>query len=133
MMNNVVDRVSIRQAGGVTGAVGLLVVIGFAAGVHAVVAVPALVHQCFLVGLPLALSLRSAIRAPQVVLALAFPLSVALTALSVQFLVWFEWATPMAIVGLSSLYGAVLGLLLDPGDAGLPAVGGPDPAGGSAR
>lgn len=101
----------------------LLVVAGFGALTALVLAVGAgtlgglmaLFHLCFLVGAPLALLVADDLRSRAAVVVVSAALSVAIAAIAVQSLVWFELASPELIVVLATVYGVTLAQLLGVG------------------
>ena len=72
----------------------------------------ALVQMGGLIGAPLALILNRNLRSTSAVLALSIALSIALSALAVQSLIWFAVATRLALIATGTAYGAALALLL---------------------
>jgi hypothetical protein len=102
-------------------AVGLLALgFGNAGGVVA------FVHQCFVVGLPFALVLGTrTLRSLRAVAAIAFALSMAISALSAQVLIMFTLADPLYLLTAATLYGIALALVAD---AGLGGASKPEPA-----
>lgn len=104
----------------------LLIVAGFGALTALVLAVGAgtlgglmaLFHLCFLVGAPLAVLVADDLRSRAAVVVVAAALSVAITAIAVQSLVWFELASAELIVVLATVYGVTLAQLLGTGAVG---------------
>ncbi len=80
----------------------------------------ALVHLGGLIGAPLALILNRHLRSASVTFVLSIALSLALTGLAVQSLIWFTAATRLTTLAAATLYGAAIAWLLssEP-DAGL--------------
>ncbi len=66
----------------------------------------------FLVGAPLAILLQRELRSWPMVVVVSVPLSIALSAIAVQFLIWFRVATSELLVITATAYGLVLALLL---------------------
>lgn len=77
----------------------------------------ALLQLCLLVGGPVALLLADDLRSRAAVVVLAAALSVAISAIAVQSLVWFRLASAELIVVLATVYGVVLAQLLASSDA----------------
>jgi hypothetical protein len=73
----------------------------------------ALVQLGGLIGAPLALILNRQVRSASVVVVLSIALSMALAALAVQVLVWFEAATRLLLVASATAYGVGLAALLN--------------------
>ena len=94
---------------------GVLTVVTSAAGWDTLGGMAALVQVCLLVGSPLALTLRSTVRSPTVVAVLAVALSLAITAVAAQSLIWFSIASRSLIVVAATLYGVGLGALVGQG------------------
>jgi hypothetical protein len=95
---------------------GLLTALTLLVGLDSVGGVMALIQLCLGVGTPLALVLLDRLRSWQVTVVVAAALSIALSALSVQFLIWFRIATPVYLVLTATAYGVVLALLFSPVD-----------------
>lgn len=72
----------------------------------------ALIHLGGLIGAPLALILNRHLRSTSVVFALSIALSIALSALAVQSLIWFAVATRLTLIATGTAYGVGLALLL---------------------
>lgn len=72
----------------------------------------ALIHLGGLVGAPLAMILNRQLRSIPVVIALSVALSIALSAVAVQSLIWFRVASGPALVLAGTVYGCVLAGLL---------------------
>lgn len=72
----------------------------------------ALVLLCGLVGAPTAALVGDDLRSRAATVVVAAVLSIAISAIAVQSLVWFELATAELIVLLATIYGAVLARLL---------------------
>lgn len=112
---------------GVAG-VGLVTFVLLALGVDTLGSILALFQLCLLVGAPTALQLADALRSRAAVVVLSVALSIAITALAVQSLVWFHLAISELIVLTSTAYGIVIAVLLDadtwPGLRGRSADGG---------
>lgn len=104
-------------------AFGVVTVIALAAGFGNVGGLLALVQLCGLVGAPLAMILDRHVRSAGVVVALSIALSMALTALAVQVLIWFTVAYRILLVITATAYGLLLASLLvgepEPDDAAL--------------
>ena len=103
-----------------TGATRVWAVAGFgvatalllAVGADTLGSLMALVQLGGLIGAPTSLLLRNDLRSTAATIVVAGVLSVAISAIAVQSLVWFEWATGPAIVLLATAYGVVLARLL---------------------
>lgn len=91
---------------------GAVTAILLALGADTVGSALALVHLGLLVGGPVALLLTDTLRARSAVLVLAVALSLAMSAVAVQSLVWFDLAMAETIVILATVYGVALALLL---------------------
>jgi hypothetical protein len=72
----------------------------------------ALIHLGGLIGAPLALILNRHLRSTPVMFALSIALSIALSALAAQSLIWFTVATRLALIVTGTAYGAGLAWLL---------------------
>jgi hypothetical protein len=72
----------------------------------------ALVQLGGLIGAPMALILNRHLRSTAAAFALSIALSIALSALSVQSLIWFTVATRLSLIVTGTLYGAGLAWLL---------------------
>ncbi len=107
---------NIRQLAWVVAAFGALTALMLLAGANSIGGVMALVQLCFLVGSPLAFVMFDQLRSWQVVVVVAAALSVALSAISVQFLIWFRIASPVLLVVTATVYGVILALLFSPVD-----------------
>jgi CBS-domain-containing membrane protein len=78
----------------------------------------ALIHLGGLIGAPLAMTLNRHLRSPSVMVALSIALSIALSALAVQSLIWFAVANRLLLIAVGTAYGVGLAALLS----------GPEPA-----
>jgi hypothetical protein len=78
--------------------------------------VMALVYLGGLAGTPVAVRLRPQVRSMAVVVVLAIGLSLAMTGLAAQLLIWFGVATRAMLVVTATFYGSALSLLLPPPD-----------------
>lgn len=107
---------TIQQGSWGVAAFGALTTLFLLIGVNTVGGLMALVQLCFLVGAPLAFVMFDELRSWQVVGVVAVALSLALSAISVQFLIWFRIATPVYLVIMATAYGVVLALLFSPVD-----------------
>jgi hypothetical protein len=117
--------VTVRESVWGVGALGILTVVLLGVGAGTVGGVLALVQLGLGVGTPLALVLRRDLRSWRVVTVVAGALSVAVSALAAQSLIWFELATPPLIVAAATTYGIVLAVLVS--SAPVADRGGPDP------
>lgn len=91
---------------------GVVTAVALAAGFGNVGGLLALVHLCGLVGAPLAMILDRHVRSASVVVALSIALSMALSALAVQVLIWFSVAYRVLLVITATAYGLGLASLL---------------------
>lgn len=91
---------------------GALTALTLAVGAGTLGGLLALVQLCFLIGLPIALLVADDLRSRAAVVVLAATLSIAISAIAVQSLVWFRLASAEAIVVLATVYGVVLAQLL---------------------
>jgi hypothetical protein len=110
-----------RGATWAVGGFGLLVALVLAIGLETIGGVLALVQLGFLVGGLTAVHLVDVLRSRAAVVVLSVAMSVAVTAIAVQSLVWFRLATAESIVLTATGYGIVLATLLsspDPAGAG---------------
>ena len=83
-----------------------------AAGLDTLGGLLALVHLGLLIGAPLALVLHHRLRSIPVTVVLAVALSLALSALAAQSLIWFDAATDVLVVITATAYGGTLAYLL---------------------
>ncbi|MEM7337564.1 MAG: hypothetical protein AAF467_02885 [Actinomycetota bacterium] len=97
--------------------VGIASVLALLVGLRSIGGVLALVQLCGLVGAPLALILNRQLRSRSVVAVLSVALSIGMSALAAQSLIWFDLATRPALVATATAYGLVLALLLAERDA----------------
>lgn len=109
-----------RQTMTVIGVWGLVTVLALVIGLHTVGGVLALVQLGGLVGAPLALILNRQLRSVPAVVALSIALSLALSALAVQSLIWFGVANRSLLVLTATAYGLVLSFLLSETGPGRP-------------
>ncbi len=93
-------------------AFGLVTVAALAAGFGNLGGLLALVQLCALVGAPLAMILNRQVRSAGVVVALSIALSMAVSALAVQVLIWFSVAYRVLLVVTATAYGLGLASLL---------------------
>jgi len=91
---------------------GVVTAVALAAGFGNVGGLLALVQLCGLVGAPLAMILDRHVRSASVVVALSIALSMALSALAVQVLIWFSVAYRVLLVITATAYGLGLASLL---------------------
>lgn len=91
---------------------GVVTALALAAGFGNVGGLLALVQLCGLVGAPLAMILDRHVRSASVVVALSIALSMALSALAVQVLIWFSVAYRVLLVITATAYGLGLASLL---------------------
>ncbi len=80
-------------------------------GFNNVGGVLALLQLGLFAGSPLARVLRHELKSWAVAVAVSVVLSIGLSAISVQFLIWFETATAPLVVGLVTIYSMVLAAL----------------------
>lgn len=98
----------------------ILLVLGFGAltmlvqvaGLGSLGGLMALVQLGAFIGAPLALILNRHLRSASVTFVLSIALSMALTALAVQTLIWFTAATRLSTLAAATLYGAAIAWLL---------------------
>lgn len=109
---------TVRQGAWVVGVFGALTALALAVGADTVGGVMALFQLGFLVGAPLAIVLYHDLRSWPVVCVVSLALSIALSAIAVQFLIWFRVASGELIVATATTYGVVLALLLSSSDYG---------------
>ncbi|MEM9563018.1 MAG: hypothetical protein AAGA93_10390 [Actinomycetota bacterium] len=95
---------------------GVVTSLLLALGVDTIGSLMALAQLGGLIGAPTALLLRNDLRSTAATVVIAGVLSIAISAIAVQSLVWFEWATGPAIVLLATAYGVVLARLLTGSD-----------------
>lgn len=91
---------------------GLVTVMAQVVGLSNLGGLLALVQLCGLVGAPLAMILDRHVRSASVVVALSIALSMALSALAVQVLIWFSVAYRVLLVVTATAYGLGLASLL---------------------
>jgi len=91
---------------------GVVTALALAAGFGNLGGLLALVQLCGLVGAPLAMILDRHVRSASVVVALSIALSMALSALAVQVLIWFSVAYRVLLVITATAYGLGLASLL---------------------
>lgn len=96
----------------VAGAFGALTTLLLAVGADAVGGVFAFFQLGFLVGAPLAIVLQQELRSWPMVVVVSVPLSIAISAIAVQFLIWFRIANGELLIMTATVYGVVLALLL---------------------
>ena len=112
---------TVRESIWIVGAFGLLTAVVLGVGAGTVGGLLALMQLCVLVGAPMAVALRDELRSWAVVAVVAITLSIALSALTAQSLIWFELAVPEVIVLAATAYGIVLAVLLSSTDVARPA------------
>ncbi len=93
-------------------AFGLLTSLVLALGFGTLGGLMALVQLGGLIGAPTASLLRDDLRSRAAAIVIASVLSIAVTAIAVQSLVWFELASAELIVLLATVYGVLLARLL---------------------
>ncbi len=103
---------TVRQMMYLVGGWGLVTMIALLIGLETVGGLLALVQLGGLIGAPLAIVLNRQLRSIPVVVALSVALSIALSALAVQSLIWFGAATGVLLVLTGTAYGCVLAYLL---------------------
>ncbi len=109
---------TVRQGAWSVGGFGAVTTLLLAVGADSIGGVFALFQLGFLVGAPLAFVLHHELRSWQVVMVMSAALSIALSAISVQFLIWFRIASAELLVATATAYGLVLALLLSSADLG---------------
>ena len=100
------------------GGFGLLTALLLLIGLNTIGGVFALFHLGLFVGAPLALVLQKELRSWMVATVISAVLSVALSAIAVQLLVWFRIASGELVVVTATAYSVVLALLLAQQDFG---------------
>ena len=109
---------TVRQGAWMVGGFGAITTLLLAIGADSIGGVFALFQLGFLVGAPLAFVLHHELRSWPVVAVISAALSIALSAISVQFLIWFRIANAELLVATATAYGVVLALLLSSADLG---------------
>jgi len=104
--------ISVRQLAAGVLLFGLVTIFFMMIGPRAIGQVFALIQLGVLVGLPLAWLLRPQLRSTAVVGVVGVALSIALSGLAVQSLIWLSLAGREVIVAAATLYGVVLAWLL---------------------
>lgn len=103
---------SLQRMCWISGTVGVLTTLLLAVGADSVGGLLALFQLGLLVGAPLAIILQTELRSWSMAVVIAVPLSIALSAISTQFLIWFRIGSAPLIVLTASCYGIVLALLV---------------------
>lgn len=111
---------TVRTAGMTVAAVGLVTLVLFAVGADAPAGLLALLQLGGLVGTPLAVVLHHELKSWPSVGVVAIALSISLSALAVQSLIWFDISSSPMIVATATVYGVVLAWLLSSSDYGRP-------------
>lgn len=109
---------TVRQSAYGVGIFGALTTVLLLLGLDSIGGVFALFQLGLFVGAPLAVVLHHELRSWRVVIVVAAALSVALTAIAVQVLIWFRVATSELLVVSATSYGVVLAWLLSSADLG---------------
>ena len=109
---------NVRQVVWAVAAFGAVTALLLLVGANNIGGVFALFQLGLFVGAPLAVILHSELRSWAVAGVISAALSVALSAISVQFLIWFRVASGELLVVTATAYGAVLALLLASQDFG---------------
>ncbi len=117
---------SFRQTVWTTGVFGVLSAFMLAVGADGLGGIMAFFQLGFFVGAPMAILLQQELRSWPMVVVVSVPLSIALSAISVQFLIWFRIASGELLVLTATAYGVVLALLLAAN--GLPSAASSDPS-----
>lgn len=104
--------ISVRQLATWVGLFGLVTVGLMLIGQQTIGGLLALLQLGGLVGAPLAWLLHPQLRSRAVVAVIGVALSIALSALAAQALVWFDLAEPELVVLAATVYGVVLAWLL---------------------
>ena len=94
---------------------GILTAGALALGLGTIGGLMALVQLGGLVGAPVALVLHRSVRSRPVSIMVSGALSLALSALAGQSLVWFGFASPETVVLAATVYGLCLAWILDAG------------------
>lgn len=109
---------TVRQSAYAVGMFGAFTTLLLLVGLESVGGVFALLQLGLFVGAPLAVVLYHDLRSWRVVIVVAAALSVALTAIAVQLLIWFRVATSELLVVTATTYGVILAWLLSSADYG---------------
>ncbi len=96
----------------ISGVVGVLTTLMLIVGFDSLGGLLAFFQLGLLVGAPLAVILQMELRSWPVSVVVVVPLSIALSAISTQFLIWFRVGSPPLIVLTASAYGIGLALLV---------------------
>ncbi len=103
---------NVRQVVWAVGLFGALTALLLFVGADNIGGIFALFQLGLFVGAPLAVILHSELRSWAVATVISAALSVALSAIAVQFLIWFRVASGELLVVTATAYGSVLALLL---------------------
>lgn len=109
---------TIRQVATGVAAFGAITAALLLVGLNSIGGVFAFFQLGLFVGAPLAFVLHHELRSWPVAGVMAAALSIALSAISAQFLVWFEVASGVLVVLTATTYGVVLAWLLSATDYG---------------
>ncbi len=100
----------------VVGVSGAVTALALMVGLTTIGGLAALVQLGGLVGAPLSFVLSRQLRSPSVAVVVAIALSMALTAIAAQSLIWFGVATDVLLVVVATAYGCILAALLGDDD-----------------
>lgn len=117
---------NVRQVAWWVGGFGVLTTLLQLIGLDTIGGIFALFQLGLFVGAPLAVVLHTELRSWAVVTVISAALSVALSAIAVQFLIWFRVASGELLVVTATAYGVVLALLLAQQDFGRSEAAGSD-------
>ena len=113
-------NVSVRQLTMWVGLFGLATLFLFVVGLDTPAQLFALVQLAAFVGAPLAAVLHRELRSRAVIIVIGIALSISLSSLAVQSLIWFNLASRELLVVVATAYGMVLAWLLDAAEFGPP-------------
>ncbi len=110
---------NVGQSAWAVGALGAATVVAMLAGADTVGGILALFQLGLFVGAPLAVVLHRELRSWPIFVVVAAGLSIALSAIAVQSLIWFRVANGELVVATATAYGIVLALLISSVEPGL--------------
>lgn len=90
----------------------LLTVVALGAGLETIAGTLSFVHLSGLIGAPLGMALQRQLRSLAVVVAVSIGLSVAMTALAAQLLLWFGLSERPLLIVTATAYGLVVSVLV---------------------
>lgn len=109
---------TVRDLAWAVGVFGVLTTLLLLVGANSIGGIFAFFQLGLFVGAPLALMLQSELRSVAVSVVVAAVLSIALSAIAVQLLIWFRVASAELLVISATAYGLALALLLSSEDLG---------------